>query len=41
MRLSTVLGWDTTSDTMKPRKPVDGASVGRTRTLSPSPKAAA
>src|SRR5215468_4650745 len=28
MRLSTVLGWDTTSDSMNPRKPVVGACEG-------------
>ena len=28
MRLSTVLGWDTTSDRVNPRKPVVGASPG-------------
>ena len=32
MRLSTVLGWDTTSDIVNPRKPVVGASAARTRT---------
>ena len=29
MRASTVDGWDTTSDTVNPRKPVVGASDGR------------
>ena len=40
MRLSTVLGWDTTSDSVNPRKPVVGASEARTRSRSPRPKAA-
>src|SRR5262249_56767861 len=40
MRLSTVLGWDTTTASMDPRKPVVGACEARRRTLSPSPNAA-
>ncbi|AQA21408.1 hypothetical protein BTZ20_0973 [Rhodococcus sp. MTM3W5.2] len=40
MRLSTVLGWATTSDMKNPRKPVVGVSEARTLTKSPKPKAA-
>ena len=40
MSASTVAGWDTTSDSVNPRKPVVGASDARTRTWVPRPKAA-
>jgi hypothetical protein len=40
-RLSTVLGWDTISDRVYPRKPVVGGSAARTLTWPSRPKAAA
>ena len=40
-RLSTVLGWDTTSDIVNPRKPVVDASEARTPSRAPRPNAAA
>jgi hypothetical protein len=41
IRLSTVLGWDTTSDSENPRKPVVCASDARSRTRESKPKAEA
>ena len=40
MSPSTVAGWDTTSDSVNPRKPVVGASDARRRSWAPKPKAA-
>ena len=40
MSRSTVAGWDTTSDSVKPRKPVVGACDARKRTWVSRPKAA-
>src|SRR3954468_24472130 len=39
MRLSTVLGWGTTSDSVNPRKPLVGASEARTPTYAFTPRA--
>ena len=40
MRLLTVAGWDTVSDSVNPRKPVVGASEARRRICVSRPKAA-
>jgi hypothetical protein len=40
MRPSTVEGWETTSESVNPRKPVVGASEARRRTWLPRPNAA-
>lgn len=41
MRPLTVDGWETVSDSVKPRKPVDGSCDARTRSSGPRPKAVA